>query len=623
VHQGVIDGGNQSGVPYGRGFEVFDERFLGKPLVFCGTVGALPVTVAGRPGAAKAARPGDRIVMTGGRIGADGIHGATFSSAPLDEAAPVQAVQIGDPITQKRMFDFLLEARDLGLYEAITDNGAGGLSSSVGEMARGPGGARLDLARAPLKYAGLAPWEILVSEAQERMTLAVAPEQLDRFLALAASRDVEATVLGEFTDDGWFHVTHGRTSVARIALDFLHDGLPELHLEAPWTPKRFEEPPRISVPSAGDALAEMLAGWNLRSGEPLARQYDHEVKGLSVVKPYIGVGGDVPAEATVFLARHGSARGFVLSEAINPLYGDIDTHAMAEAVVDEAVRRQVATGASVERIALLDNFCWPDPVESAETPDGPFKLAQLVRACAGLYDAARTYGTPFVSGKDSMKNDSTRGGVKISVPPTLLVSAIGQIGDVSRAVTLELQEVGDLVYVLGTTRDELGGSEFFRYLGRRDRIPAEFDRPRPWVGNRVPRLVRGETVPLYRALGLAIRDGLVRSAATPGRGGWAVALARTAIAGGLGLEVDVSNCADWRELGPETALFSESCGRFVVTVAPADAARFEAQLTGLPCRRVGQVVRAPRLRVQAGDESWLDAELAALRRAFRGAHVDA
>ena len=487
VHEGVIDGGNQSGIPYGRGWELFDERYLGKPLVFCGTVGSLPVEVAGRPGERKGARPGDRIIMTGGRIGTDGIHGATFSSAALDESSPVQAVQIGDPITQKLMFDFLLEARDAGLYEAITDNGAGGLSSSVGEMAGGPGGARLDLAQAPLKYAGLAPWEILISEAQERMTLAVAPDKVDAFVDLARRRGVEATDLGEFTDSGVFHVSYGEQTVACIDMEFLHDGLPEMKLTARWSPPEHEEPPAPPPENLDEVLLAMLGRLNVCSGEVKARHYDHEVKGLTVVRPYVGVANDVPAEATVFLAAHDSKRGLVLSEGVNPFYSDIDTHAMAAAVVDEAVRRQLCAGARLDRIALLDNFCWPDPIASESAPDGAYKLAQLVRACRGLYEATRAYGTPLISGKDSMKNEAVMEGVKISVPPTLLVSAIGQIDDVRGAITLEPRAAGDVVFLLGVTRDETGASEYFRWLGELHGRSAPLGSPRPYVGNKVPR----------------------------------------------------------------------------------------------------------------------------------------
>ena len=626
VHEGVIDGGNQSGVPYGRGWERFDGRFLGKPLVFCGTVGALPVRVAGRPGADKEARPGDRIVMTGGRIGADGIHGATFSSAALDESAPVQAVQIGDPITQKRMFDFLLEARDLGLYRAITDNGAGGLSSSVGEMARGPGGARIDLELAPLKYAGLAPWEILVSEAQERMTLAVPPERLERFLDLARRREVEATIVGEFTDDGFFHVTCGTRTVARLSMPFLHEGAPPLDLVALWAPPELAEPPaaaRVGDDDLGAAVLGLLGRRNVAVDETLHRRYDHEVKGLSVVKPFVGVARDVPSDATVFLARHGSLRGFVLSEGVNPFFSDLDPHAMAWSVVDEAVRKQIAAGADPARIALLDNFCWPDPIESEANPDGAYKLGQLVRACRGLYEACRAYDAPLVSGKDSMKNDSTMGGVRISVPPTLLVSALGQIDDVRRAVTLEMHAPGDLVYILGTTRDERGGSEYGRWLGEREGVRPRLGEPQPYVGGQVPRVDPRETVPLYRALAEAQRAGLVRSATTTGLGGLAVAWARSVMASDLGLDLDLDECADLASLPGDAALFSESNGRIAVTVRPEDAASFEAAFDGLACRRAGRVTEAAQLVVRRGARALVDLDGATIKRAFRSGFADA
>jgi phosphoribosylformylglycinamidine synthase len=617
VHEGVIDGGNQSGVPYGRGWELFDGRYLGKPLVFCGTVGSLPVTVAGQPGEEKGALPGDKIVMTGGRIGADGIHGATFSSAALDESSPVQAVQIGDPITQKMMFDFLLEARDLGLYNAITDNGAGGLSSSVGEMARVAGGARLDLSLAPLKYQGLAPWEILVSEAQERMTLAVPPDHIDRFLDLARRRGVEATVLGEFTKETLFHVTYGDETVALLDMEFLHEGAPDLDLVARWSPPRFEEPTSAAPQQLDRTLLEMLGRLNLCSGESKARHYDHEVKGLSVVKPFIGMHNDVPADATVFLARHGSTRGFVLSEGINPFLSDIDTHAMAMTVVDEALRRQLCAGARLDRIALLDNFCWPDPVQSKETPDGAYKLAQLVRACRGLYETCRAYGTPLISGKDSMKNESTMGGVKICVPPTLLVSALGRIDDVRESITLEPRSAGDVVFLLGVTRDETGGSEYFRYLGEREELEPESGAAQPWVGNKVPRLDPAETLPLYRAFHGAVRHGVVRSATTPAKGGLALAMARSVMAGGVGLDLDLDRCADLAILPPEVALFSESNGRFLVTVSEADADDFEQSFAGLPCRRIGRVIPETQLRVRLGGRDLIRLDAAAMRATFK------
>ena len=623
VHHGVIDGGNQSGVPYGRGFELFDARFLGKPLVFCGTVGRLPVTIAGRPGEAKTVTPGDRIVMVGGRIGADGIHGATFSSAALDETAPIQAVQIGDPITQKLMFDFLIEARDRGLYASITDNGAGGLSSSVGEMAKASGGARLDLAKAPLKYAGLAPWEIFLSEAQERMTLAVPEGDVAAFLALAARREVDATVLGTFTDSGFLEITYGDEIVAMLDMEFLHEGDPDLDLPAVWEPKRFAEPEGPAPADLDATLLAMLSRLNLCSGETKARHYDHEVKGLTVVKPWVGVGADVPAEATVFLVRHGGKRGYVLSEGVNPFYSDIDTYAMAQSALDEAVRKQLCAGARLDRIATLDNFCWPDPVLSPSTPDGAYKMAQLVRACRGLYDLTRAYETPLVSGKDSMKNDSTMGGVKISVPPTLLVSALGQIEDVNDALTLDVKLEGDVVYLLGVTRDETGGSEYFRLRGERDGAAAAPGGPAPYVGNRVPVVDALAMLPLYRALEAAIRRKLVRSAATPGKGGLALALARAAMAGELGLELDLDRASDLAALPPDVALFSESNGRFVVTVAPTDASTFEDLFDGLACCRIGTVVALKSVRARLGGRLRVDLPIAAMKAAYKEplAHV--
>ncbi len=620
VHQGVIDGGNQSGVPYGRGWERFDARYLGKPLVFCGTVGALPVTVAGQPGEEKCARPGDRIVMVGGRIGADGIHGATFSSEVLDESAPVQAVQIGDPITQKRMFDFLLEVRQDGLYTAITDNGAGGLSSSVGEMAEGSGGARLDLTHAPLKYQGLAPWEILVSEAQERMTLAVPPDSLERFLELARRREVEATDLGQFTDDGYLEVIHADRTVALLSMEFLHEGDPDLELTATWEPPRFDEPPVREVDIEA-ALSALLGRLNLCSGENKIRHYDHEVKGLSVIKPFIGVGQDVPADATVSLARHGSLRGFVLSEGINPFLSDLDARAMAMTVVDEALRRQLCAGARLDRIAMLDNFCWPDPVRSEKTPDGEYKMAQLVRACRGLYEAVVAYGTPLISGKDSMKNDSARGGVKISVPPTLLVSAIGQIDDVRRSRTLEPKSAGDLVYLMGKTGNELGGSEYYRYLGECDGLDPAPSEPRPYVGNHPPTLDPERLLPLYQAFEETSDEGLLRSAGTPSLGGWGPLFARCVIASGLGLELDLGEACRRAELSLERFLFSESNGRFLVTVRASERDRFEACFQGLPLTHVGTVAGQPRLKIACGEQSFCWSA-AGLCRAFKETLAD-
>jgi phosphoribosylformylglycinamidine synthase subunit PurSL len=604
VHHGVIDGGNQSGIPYARGWEIFDERYLGKPLVYCGTVGRMPVSVAGRPGHVKEARPGHRIVMCGGRIGKDGIHGATFSSAELDESSPVQAVQIGDPITQKRMFDFLLEALALGLYSAITDNGAGGLSSSVGELCQQSGGAKLELGNAPLKYSGLDPWEVLISEAQERMTLAVPPDKLGGFMALAARREVEASDLGEFTDTGVFEVSWEGKTVAWLPLAFLHDGLPRMQLQAEWTVVDQAPSPRIAIDRFDDVLIKMLRSPNLASGEKKARYYDHEVKGLTVIKPYVGAKADAPSDASVFMVEHGSYEGYVLSEGINPFYSDIDTRWMTASVIDEAVRKAVGTGARLDHLAGLDNYCWPDPIASEKNPDGGHKLAQLVRSTQALSEFCRAYGVPCISGKDSMKNDSTMGGVRISIPPTLLFSVIARIDDVRKAVSLDAKRVGARVYLLGVTRDELGGSELLRALAERK-------------GGKVPGVDPQETLPLYRRVQDAIARELVQSCHSPAKGGLAVALARIAMAAELGLDVDLGKEPHTAGLAAAQALFSESNARFVVTVDPANAAAFEAVMAGSSFACVGAVTEAPRLTIKHAGALRLDAGVMELKAAWK------
>ena len=425
VHRGIVDGGNQSGIPTVAGAVLFDPSFVGKPLVFCGTGGLMPARLRGAPSWEAEPRAGDLAVMVGGRIGRDGIHGATFSSLALDESSPLSAVQIGDPITQKKMSDFLLEARDRGLYRAITDNGAGGLSSSFGEMARACGGVRLELERAPLKYHGLEPWEILLSESQERMSLAVPPEHYGALAELARRREVEVTALGEFTAEGTVEVRYANRLVALIDLEFLHEGLPEMVLQARWEPPRAAPSAPPPAPAPGAVLPRLLADPNIASKETLVRQYDHEVQALTVGKPFVGKCMDGPSDGAVLQPRPDSLRGITVTHGICPWYSAWDTYDMAMCAVDEAVRAHVACGGDPDRMAALDNFCWPDPIAGPDNPDGAHKLAQLVRAARGLRAACLAYKLPLISGKDSMKNDAVVDGRRISVLPTLLVSVLG------------------------------------------------------------------------------------------------------------------------------------------------------------------------------------------------------
>jgi phosphoribosylformylglycinamidine synthase II len=563
VREGVEHGGNKSGIPTVNGAVVFDDRYLGKPLVYCGTGGIMPKEILGEPSHAKRAEPGDLIVMTGGRIGKDGIHGATFSSEELREDSPVTAVQIGDPITQKKMTDFLLMARDRGLYKSITDNGAGGLSSSVGEMAREIG-CELHLEQAPLKYHGLYPWEILLSEAQERMTLAVAPSKIDAFLQLAKKMDVEATVLGTFTDTKKFHALYQRKTVAYLDMDFLHSGLPKMELRARWKRAVYEEPNFPEPKDLTSTLKEMLSRLNICSKESIIRQYDHEVQGGSVIKPLVGRFNDGPSDAAVWRPVLSSFEGVVVSNGICPRYSDIDTYHMVACAMDEAIRNNVSVGGNPDRIAGLDNFCWPDPIQSEKTPNGEYKLAQLIRANQALYDYCKAFGLPLISGKDSMKNDTLIGGRKISIPPTVLISALGKIDDVRKAITMDAKRPGDVVYILGETLEELGGSEYYA--------------SKDFVGNQVPRVDPGKAQLLYRRLYQAIQKGLIRSCHDCSDGGLGIALAETAFAGGFGMEVDLKKVPCSGLNRNDLVLFSESQSRFVVTLDPSKKKAFEALL---------------------------------------------
>jgi phosphoribosylformylglycinamidine synthase II len=605
VHRGIKDGANQSGVPDVNGAVVFDERFLGKPLVFCGTGGLMPAAIGGVPTHVKQAKAGDHIVMVGGRIGKDGIHGATFSSRELSQVSPASAVQIGDPITQKKMFDFLLEARDLQLYTCITDNGAGGLSSSVGEMAQFSGGCELHLERAPLKYPGLDPWEILLSESQERMTVAVPPQCLNAFLALATRRNVEATSLGHFTASGLFHVLYDGKTVALIDLEFFHNGLPEMRLQAAWQPPQYPEPAFPCPTDLTDSLVRMLGRLNICSKEWVIRQYDHEVQGRSVIKPLVGVANDGPSDAAVLRPLLDSMEGVIVANGICPRYSDIDTYHMAANAIDEAIRNVIAVGGSLGHLAGLDNFCWPDPVASEQTPDGQYKLAQLVRANQALYAYCTAYGVPCISGKDSMKNDYHIGDTKISVPPTLLFSVMARLPDVRKAITMDVKQPGDVVFVLGDTRAELGASEYYALHG--------------CIGNRVPQVDAERARTLYDALSQAIARGLVNACHDCSDGGLGVAAAEMAFAGGFGMRLDLRRMP--REAAIEradTLLYSETASRFVATVPPQHRAAFLTLLQPCAIGELGRVLDTPAFTVLGlSGDTVIQSDIATLKDAWQ------
>ncbi len=597
VVAGVRDYGNRMGIPTVNGALVVDPGYLANPLVFCGTVGVIP-----RGMSTKSVEPGDRIVALGGRTGRDGIHGATFSSAELtgeSESLSGGAVQIGNAITEKMVLDVVLQARDAGLFRAITDCGAGGFSSAVGEMGAETG-AVVDLENAPLKYEGLSYTEIWISEAQERMVLAVPPEKWADLKALSDREGVEATDLGEFTDTGRLVLRYHGEVVGDLSMDFLHEGRPKVVRKATFTP-----PPECpaSLPAQGDYTPDLLAilgMWDVASKEWIVRQYDHEVQARTVIKPLVGALDDGPGDASVVLPVRGSHRGLAVSCGINPRYGRLDPYAMAGCVIDEAIRNCVAVGADPDRIALLDNFCWGN-TERPET------LGSLVLAAQGCHDLALAYGTPFISGKDSLNNEYTHDGRSLAIPPTLLISAIGQVPDVRKCVTMDLKEPGNVVLLAGTTRLELGGSHWMVSRGRDE--------------GRAPRVDPDLGRALFRAVHAAIGRGLIRACHDPSEGGLAVALAEMATAGGLGLDVSLRDVPSDDESAHDAALlFSESPTRFLLEVRPDRVLELYDLFGTLPLGRLGEVTGAdaPRLVVRGlGGGAVIDASISDLKSAWQ------
>lgn len=568
VVAGIEDYGNKMGIPTVSGAILYDRDYTANPLVYCGCVGLAP-----RGAHRRAPQVGDLCVALGGRTGRDGLHGATFSSAELTHETGQtvgSVVQIGDPITEKATLEAVLRARDEGLYTAITDCGAGGFSSAAGEMGQEVG-VEVDLTGVPLKYPGLRPWEIWLSEAQERMILAVPPAGLERLREICAGLDVPLTVLGRFTGDRQLRVRYGERVVAELGMEFLHRGWPRRTMEAEWTAPHFPEPDIALSADLTPALLQLLAHPDVASKEEVIRRYDHEVQGATVVKPLVGPAGHGPADAAVLHPPEVPGwAGLALGCGICPAYGRIDPYAMAWAAIDEALRNVVAAGADPDRVALLDNFCWGNP----NLAD---RLGGLVRACQGCHDAALSYGAPFISGKDSLNNEYLGAdGQKQAIPGTLLVSSLGLVPDLRRAVTMDLKRPGDLLYIVGETRKELGGSLYHRLYGA-------------W-GGRVPAPVLS-SINGMRALHRAMRAGLVRACHDLSEGGLGVAAAEMALAGRLGVELSLSSLPRAGDVErDDAALFSESSGRFLVEVAPEDAAAFAAALAEVPWACLGRVV---------------------------------
>ncbi|HEU5383155.1 MAG TPA: phosphoribosylformylglycinamidine synthase subunit PurL [Ktedonobacteraceae bacterium] len=629
VVNGVRDYGNKMGIPTVNGAVLYHPGYIYNPLVFCGCLGLLPH--GSHP---REAQPGDHVVVLGGRTGRDGIHGATFSSGEMSSEINAQAgaaVQIGAPITEKKVTDAIIQARDLGLYHAITDCGAGGFSSAVGEMGAEIG-VQVELAKAPLKYQGLAPWEIWLSEAQERMVLAVPPSKLNALLEICAIEEVETSIIGTFTGDKRLKVTYHGEPVADLDMAFLHEGRPDRAMDATWQPPstaaitaylaqmtRADALSEISAtpvePDAANALLSLLSHPTIASKEEIVRCYDHEVQGSTVLKPLVGSAGNGPGDAAVLqpILTAPDAAGIVISNGINPLYGLIDPYHMATCAVDEALRNLTAVGGDIEHAAILDNFCWGNPAD-------PAQLGSLVRAVKGCYAAAVAFGTPFVSGKDSLNNEYRARDQRLPVIPTLLISAFGTIEDAACTVDMSLKAPGNLLYQVGATRNELAGSHYAMLLNDLT-LEARFQH------TEVPHVHFKQARTTMRALGAAIRAGLTRSCHDLSEGGLAVAAAEMALAGKPGLMLNLAGVPHHLQIDDHLAtilLFSETASRFLVEVVPEQQTAFEhflrqSQVSDFAC--IGRVTQDQRLVIQQGEPVLVDLPVSTLQAAWKGAQA--
>ncbi len=593
VYRGVVSGigayGNNMGIPTVNGAIHFDESYVGNVVVYCGCIGILPKNKF-----VKDTRAGDIALLVGGETGRDGIHGVTFASAELtkeSEEVSRPAVQIANPIEEERVKRAIVKLRDEGLGSAITDIGGGGISCGTGEMAeRSNLGIHVYLEKIPLKYQGLAPWEIYVSESQERMLLSVPEKNLEKAIEIFETEDVKATPIGKFTTDGILKVTYKGQTVAELDLDFVFDP-PKFVGATNWQPPKLEEPTFPEPKNLTNELFGLLSLPNIASKETVIRSYDHEVKGATALKPLQSKYGG-PNDAAVLKPLSNSWKGVVISCGMNVNYGKIDPYWMAASGIDEAIRNNVAVGG--RRIALLDNFTWGNP----QKPD---RLGSLIMACKACYDFAKGFQAPFISGKDSLYNESPMG----PVTPTLLITAIGVTPDIRKTVSMELKQPGNSLYIVGRTYRELGGSHYYQTKGT--------------LGNSVPKVRIEEVKQTMDLITEATDRGYLRACHDLSEGGLAVAAAEMAFSSGHGIDLNLSKVPRAEDVSRnDFVLFSESNSRFLVEIPEKRRLDFEALMKDAVCAEIGNVKKDPVLSVTGlnGKEAIL-ADLEGLRRRWK------
>jgi phosphoribosylformylglycinamidine synthase II len=592
VYRGVTAGisayGNNMGIPTVNGAIYFDDSYTGNVIVYCGCIGTVPLNKF-----IKNAKAEHIIVIAGGKTGRDGIHGVTFASAELTEKSEEisrPAVQIADPIEEEKVKRAIIEIRDAYLASATTDLGGGGLSSAVGETAeKYDCGVTVDLGKIPLKYAGLAPWEIYISESQERMLITVPPENLDSVMAIFEKEDVQASAIGKLTVERRLRLEYSGACVADMDMAFLFNPCESSKVATIENPK-LEEPNFSEPENLTETLLQLLSAPNIASKESVIRTYDHEVKGNTTLKPLQGKYAG-PNDAAVLKPLDDSLKGLVISCGMNPQYGKIDAYWMAASAIDEAMRNNIAVGG--RRVALLDNFTWGNPEKSKN-------LGSLVRACQACYKYSKEFKAPFISGKDSLYNESPMG----PVTPTLLITGIGVVPNIQFVTSMDLKAEGNLLYLVGDTYNELGGSEYYKLKG--------------YLGASVPKVHGAKAKCIFRAVIQSIDDNMVRSCHDLSEGGLAVAAAEMAFAGGLGLEIDLCKVKGKDLCRNDFVLFSESNSRFLIEVAERDREDFEDLMWGKSCSLIGTVTKEPKLKIKGlNGEIIVEASLNSLMHSWK------
>ncbi len=576
VVKGVRDYGNRMGIPTSSGAIVFDNDYIFNPLIYCGTIGVIPKKFI-----YKKVSPWDLIVVIGGRTGRDGIHGATFSSTGLDKEVDAGCVQIGDPITEKKFTDVLLKLRDLQLYSAITDCGAGGFSSAISEMGRDTG-AEVFLDKAPLKYKGLKPWEIFLSESQERMVLSVPVKNMRKLKEMLEKEDVESAVLGEFTDTKKLKIFYQDGKEADLDMGFLHNGVPKIVRKAvrvrvgEWGMGNGEW--GIKDKDLKVLIRKVMSHPNVASKEAVIRQYDHEVQGGSVSKPLCGITQDVPQDGCVTRPILDSMSGIAVGLGINPLYGKIDSYYMAMSNCGEAARNVVACGGEINRAAFMDNFCWGDITDEKI-------LGELVMASRGCYDAAKILNIPFVSGKDSLNNCYYLKDKKVNIPGTLLITCVAPHTDIEKVAGSDFKKPENIIYLIGETYDETGGSILREVLGIKNGV--------------VPRLRKDISLKILIKVQGAIKKRFMKSCHDLSDGGLSSGLIEMCFSG-VGAEIDLSKMNNSDII---VKLFSESNSRFLVEVDNKDEKSFEEFMQDIPFYRIGHTLKEKVVRIKESKDT--------------------